>query len=94
MTDRFECKHCAHYIGDCRHHFINSLGHIEYNAPRESEYDGRFSCDGPACWEPNEEIISADRQRKIANIICESKGDVELLNAAIAKLQTIQEGSR
>ena len=39
-----KCKNCKNYIGDCKHHFKDSNGHIDYEIPRESVCDQYGVC--------------------------------------------------
>lgn len=63
--DIYKCSNCAKYEGDCGHHFRDTLGHLHYDCPAEGEYDGRWACDGPACFEPNEQLIQEEKKEKI-----------------------------
>lgn len=82
--DKYACRNCAHYEGNCGHHFRDSLGHIDYDCPREGEYDGRFTFDGPACFEPNEEQIRLEREMKITEL---TKYSIDILEEALSRLK-------
>ena len=84
INDKYACINCAHYEGNCGHHFRNSLGHIDYDCPHECEYDGRFVCDGPACFEPNEEQIRLEREKIIAEL---SKYSIDVLEETLSRLR-------
>jgi hypothetical protein len=56
MKKEYPCSDCAYYNGDCGKHFEDGDGHIHYDCPSESMFDGIIG-DCPKCWTPNKERI-------------------------------------
>lgn len=54
MNDDIICKNCAHYKGNCGHHFVNADGHINYDIPSETMGD-KWGGGIPSCWEASAE---------------------------------------
>ena len=51
-----ECKDCAKYEGNCGNHFKDNNGHILWDCPNESMYDGMIG-DTPRCFEPSKKYM-------------------------------------
>lgn len=61
-----ECKNCAHFKGDCGHHFVDWDNHIHFDIPSEAACDKYGQCNG---YEPSEEYIRRTNTAKIQKII-------------------------
>lgn len=81
MGNKGACTTCKHYKYDCGHHFIDYDGHINYNIPRESMYDGVLG-DIPSCWEPSEQYKNQITNERINFLV--KKYSVDELKQALA----------
>lgn len=85
MADnKYTCKNCAKYKGNCGHHLRDINGHINYDCPSESMWDGCLPDFGPNCWEPNAHIINTDRELRIVTIMSYS---IEEIKEALNRLK-------
>ena len=75
--DKYSCKNCANYKGDCGHHFYDSNGHINFEIPSESMFDGVMACYGAKCWQPNDELIERAHKKRIQEIMNYGIDDVK-----------------
>lgn len=84
MSNKGVCTTCNYYKDNCGRHFIDNDGHINYNIPRESMYDGILG-DIPACWEPSEQYkkqLTNERIRLLSTnyLVDELKQALEIKN--------------
>lgn len=74
-----KCKDCAKYKGDCGHHFKDANGHINWDCPSESMYDGIIG-DIPACFDPSSEF---QKRINMENAVEIAKYPVEVIKLAL-----------
>ena len=74
-----ECKDCANYKGNCGHHFHDVNGHILWDVPSESMYDGVIGST-PYCFEPSSEF---QKRIDMENAVEIAKYPVEVIKLAL-----------
>ena len=74
-----ECKDCAKYEGDCGLHFKDTRGHILWDVPSESMYDGVIG-DTPYCFEPSKEYQEKNDMKLIKTL---AEYSIDILKRAI-----------
>lgn len=80
MSD-FKCNNnCAKFHGNCRNHFEDSNGHIVWDCPSESMYDGIIG-DVPKCFVPSEEY--KEKQKKFLIEEVARTYSIDILKAAL-----------
>lgn len=78
MSD-FKCNNCAKFKGNCGNHFKDSNGHIVWDCPSESMYDGVIG-DIPSCFDPSTEF---QKRINMENAVEIAKYPVEVIKMAL-----------
>ncbi len=75
-----KCKDCEKYKGNCGHHFKDTNGHIMWDTPSESMYDGVIG-DTPKCFIPSKAYQEKCNNKVIKELA--RSYSVEFLKAAV-----------
>lgn len=79
-----DCRDCALYRGNCGHHFIDIIGHINYTIPTESKMDDATGPYG-SCFIPSEQY-SLETKKEIIEEITKNYS-IETIRLALKKME-------
>lgn len=84
----FKCNEdCARFAGDCGKHYKDSNGHIIWDCPSESCYDGAIG-DEPICFTPSDEYKKRRRLQETITI----ETALSMFEELIRDIAEIEEG--